>query len=126
MIASCLFCKRPSGQVQVGLRSRAGGCLGRSGGPRLRHFGGRLLRSSTSYQYASPSRLAYLAYLASSISISALVRSVGQITISISYWIMVTDQDDNRLQPEEVFERYDESDLKDLKEVEEVEEPRWV
>jgi hypothetical protein len=39
---------------------------------------------------------------------------------------MVTDQDDNRLQPEEVFERYDESDLKDLKEVEEVEEPRWV
>lgn len=39
---------------------------------------------------------------------------------------MVTDQDDNRLHPEEVFERYDESDLKDLKEVEEVEEPRWV
>jgi hypothetical protein len=48
------------------------------------------------------------------------------MTISVSYWIMVTDQDDNPLQPEEVFERYDESDLKDLKEVEEVEEPRWV
>jgi hypothetical protein len=39
---------------------------------------------------------------------------------------METDQDDNRLQPEEVFERYDESDLEELKEVEEFEEPRWV
>lgn len=39
---------------------------------------------------------------------------------------MVTDHNDNRLQPEEVFERYDESDLKELKEVEEFEELRWV